>query len=473
MVLILLCIGALSYLNIRRQAVQQLVRGYQDKAEEKLNNIDSSISEIERMLHYLSRNPVMQKVLLDRYDTFLEANNEVAKHVEGHFWYLTTSVNSGIRQIEVISFRDIPSVGGFIYGKEKLKEHDWYEKLIEKKKRILYTEDSKVYLVYPVYSAQGFDMIGAIWVRLDNDHLWQSHKSREGVLGCRFGLDRQDVEQQGELDEGIPVEAKSSETGFYITYAIAGPALLEGGLVMFILVVLGGFAIIFLFLHYTRKINRDYEKNLEEKRKQEYLQAMVLKAQISPHFLYNIMSMINWKAKYSGQDDISQISLELSNFYRTALNRGQEEITVKDELLNIESYLKLKLQLVEIPFTYDIEVESGCDELLMINFILQPIVENAILHGIGNREEGGHIQICVCRQADSLIFTVSDNGQEPVSQEDFFRNTSGYGVRNVHKRIRLKYGEEYGVFMKNTKDGTEVTLKLGILTKNIVSIQEK
>ncbi len=471
--MILLCLGALSYWNTRREATHQLVKGYQDKAEEELNRVDSSILEIERILQYLSKSPVVQKALLNRYETYLEANNDIANHVEGHFWYLTTSVNSGIREIEVISFQDIPRVGNFLYGKDRLAEHDWYDRLREENRRILYTRDRQVYLVYPVYPSQGFSMIGAIWVRLDNEHLWEQRKDRDGILGWEFGLGEDVLQERGNLDRGIPVQAVSEETNFFINYAIAEPTLLEGGLVMLILVMLGGVAIMVLLVYYTRKINADYEKILEEKRKQEYLQAMVLKAQISPHFLYNIMSMINWKAKYSGQEDISRICLELSEFYRTALNRGREEILVRDELLNIESYLKLKQHLVEFPFTYEISVEEGCHELVMINFVLQPIVENAIIHGIGSREEGGHIRIRVWREGEDLLLSVLDNGLEPVSEEDFFGNKSGYGVGNVHKRIQLKYGDAYGVFVKNKPDGTEVLLKVGVLTKSIVIIEKK
>ncbi len=474
-VAILLCIGGLSYLNIRSQAVRQLVKGYQDKATEDIGNIEALIMKIERELHYLSRNPVVQKTLQNRYKTYLEANNEIANHVETHFWYLTTSISSGVKEMEIISFREMPQVGNFIYGKNRLEKFAWYDTLKEEKHRLIYAEGKKVYLVYPIYRIQAYgiqeiEMIGAIWVRLDIEYLWQKKKDGEAILGWQLKQAEEILQEKGSLTSGLLVQAESEGTGFRIAYAVARPALLEGGLVMLILVVFGGVAIIVLFLHYTAKMNEDYEKILEEKRKQEYLQAMVLKAQISPHFLYNIMSMINWKAKYSGQEDISRICVDLSNFYRTALNRGKEEITIKDELLNIESYLKLKQHLVEIPFTYQIDIEPDCESLKIINFILQPIVENAILHGIGKREEGGRIRISVKREEEAVLLAVWDNGPELVSKEDFFGNKSGYGIHNVNKRIQLKYGEDYGIFLKNDENGTEVTLRVGVLTKNIVII---
>lgn len=442
------------------QSEKQLLAFYQDKAEEELRAMDHSVQEIERELHFIAMNPVVQKTLQDQYETFLEANNEVSTYIETRFWYLMTSGTSGIQKLEILSFRDIPNVGSFIFGKGRTETYPWYPAFLREQRQFLYVEGTSIYLVYPIYQEGALELIGAIWVELDQENLWNQQLGDPEVLGRKFDLDHTVLLEQGKHTDGFGVEAVSEETGFHLQYALKRPVLFEGGLVLLILVITGGIVLIILFLHYTDQMKTEYGKILEARKKQEYLQLLVLKAQISPHFLYNIMSMINWKAKYSGQDDISQICRELSDFYRTALNKGQEEITVTDELLNTESYLKLKQHLVEIPFTYQIDVAEGCGNLWIINFILQPIVENAIIHGIGNLESDGRIRISVEQREGDVLIKVQDNGDQPVSQEQFFANKNGYGIKNVNERIQLRYGSDYGVFLNRSDFGTEVLLKI-------------
>lgn len=460
MIGVLLCLGGLSYWNTRVQSEKQLLAFYQDKAEEGLRATDHSVREVERELHFIAMNPVVQKTLQDQYGTYLEANNEVSTYVETRFWYLTTSETSGIQKLEILFFRDIPNVGNFIFGRERAEAHPWYPSFLQKQRRLLYAEGTSVYLVYPIFQDGTLEMIGAIWVELDQENLWEHRLEDPAILGREFGLEHTVLLKQGKPTGGIRIEATSKETGFRLQYVVKRSPLLEGGLVLLILVITGGIVLIILFFHYTDQMKTEYGKILEGRKKQEYLQLLVLKAQISPHFLYNIISMINWKAKYSGQEDISRICRELSDFYRTALNKGQEEITVTDELLNTESYLKLKQQLVEIPFAYQIDIDEGCGNLWIINFILQPIVENAIIHGIGNLEGGGRIRISVEQMEGNILIKVEDNGNQPVSQEQFFANKNGYGIKNVNERIQLKYGSGYGVFLSRSDFGTEVLLKI-------------
>ena len=470
---ILLGLGIASYLNARTQTVKQLEKCYQDIATQEIRSLDRSVQEIERELHGISRNPVIQKTLQNQYATYLAANNDVAKFVETRFWYLTTSTSSGIEELEIISLTDIPKVGYFIYGRSRLEVHDWYKTLEDDSREFLYEKDGEAFLVYPIYKTQFLDTIGLIWVRLDIEYLRRPDLTADSVSGWELCLHGKSLATRGNAaavtsegvigDNSMQVSAESSSTGFSIRYTVKKPAIWEGAFAMLILVVIAGIAILVLFLYYSKRLGRDYQAIMEEKKKQEYLQAMVLKAQISPHFLYNVMSMINWKAKYSGQEDISMICRELSDFYRTSLNKGREEITVRDELLNIESYLKLKQYLVEIPFTYRIEIDEELKDLYIIGFILQPIVENAIIHGIGQLERDGHIVIRIEKDGNDLLLKVRDNGKAGISNESFFANKSGYGVRNVHKRLRLKYGEDYGVFLNENCEETEVILRVGIL----------
>ena len=211
-------------------------------------------------------------------------------------------------------------------------------------------------------------------------------------------------------------------------------------------------------------INVVYEGKLKEK---EY-QMKALQAQINPHFLYNTLSMINWKAIAAGNDDISAITLSLASFYRTALNKGSNILKVSSELENVRSYLKIQLFMHD----YEFDVVENIDEEILeynsLNLILQPVVENAIGHGIELKEDGrGVITINGCLKDGCVVFEIIDNGagMEPDKAVQILSDTSkGYGVRNVNERIKLYYGEEYSIRIESEPGrGTKVIIRIPAL----------
>ncbi|MEG1892236.1 MAG: histidine kinase, partial [Clostridia bacterium] len=150
-----------------------------------------------------------------------------------------------------------------------------------------------------------------------------------------------------------------------------------------------------------------YKNELE---KNEYKQRL-LSAQINPHFLYNSLSLINSKAILSGRTDISETAILLSRFYRTALNRGNDLTQLENELNNIKAYVRLQQLLCSMGFEVLYRVDETLMQVLIPNFILQPIVENAIEHGLKNSRKANRIlTICVSRREDMLALCVEDNG---------------------------------------------------------------
>lgn len=131
-------------------------------------------------------------------------------------------------------------------------------------------------------------------------------------------------------------------------------------------------------------ITEVYEGRIHQK---EY-EMRALRAQINPHFLYNSLSLINWKAIESGQEDISRITLELSNYYRTSLNKGRNTLTLEQELSNVRSYLQIQQLMHDGDFDVEIDVAAEILQYESLNLILQPLVENAIDHGIDLKTEG-------------------------------------------------------------------------------------
>ena len=199
--------------------------------------------------------------------------------------------------------------------------------------------------------------------------------------------------------------------------------------------------------------------------KQQRLEMEALQAQINPHFLYNTLSMINWKAIAAGEEDISRTTLALSDFYRTTLNRGQQMIPVEGEIKNIQSYLQIQLMMHDFEFSVLYDVRLGQDVYYMPKLILQPIVENAIEHGLDVKEEGEKIlRIRAWEQPEHIVFTVADNGvgmDEQTLQKLEKTHTTGYGVNNVNDRLILLYGEKSRLRMKSRVGvGTVVRIEI-------------
>ena len=195
-----------------------------------------------------------------------------------------------------------------------------------------------------------------------------------------------------------------------------------------------------------------------------------LQAQINPHFLYNSLSLINWKAIEANEKDISKITLALSKFYRTALNKGNNVLPLEDEISNVKSYLDIQLMMHD----YEFDVEMDIDERMYYydtpNLILQPLIENAIDHGVDLKTEGrGKIIIRGWSEGETMYLSVEDNGvgmEEEVAKTIITQKSKGYGVRNVNERIKLIYGQEYGLAIKSkVGEGTTITVKLPIVIR--------
>lgn len=196
---------------------------------------------------------------------------------------------------------------------------------------------------------------------------------------------------------------------------------------------------------------------------QKEAELKALQAQINPHFLYNTLSLINWKALAAGEEDISRMTLALSTFYRTALNRGRNVLQVETELSNTRAYLEIQSMLHDGDFDYEIEAQTEILQCESLNLILQPLVENAIHHGIEEKTDGrGKISVRGWKEDNCVWFMVEDNGvgmEQEVADKILTMESKGYGVRNVDERIRLCYGEKYAMKVESVVGkGTKMTI---------------
>lgn len=220
------------------------------------------------------------------------------------------------------------------------------------------------------------------------------------------------------------------------------------------------------FKHMVARIQNLIEEVYKSKIAQQEFEMKALQAQINPHFLYNSLSLINGKAIMSEQEDISRMAQLLSTFYRTTLNKGKNTISVQDELANTKSYIDIQKMMHANSFDVSYDIEETALTCQMINLLLQPLVENGICHGIDHKETTGRGHLFIsCKVIQNLIiFTITDNGCGMTAEKlDMLltAETDGYGVYNVHQRIQLYYGTEYGLeYESSLHKGTRVILTI-------------
>lgn len=201
------------------------------------------------------------------------------------------------------------------------------------------------------------------------------------------------------------------------------------------------------FTRMMDEINKLISQVYEAKIKLQKTEMKALQAQINPHFLYNSLSIINWKALEADNEEISRITLALSTYYRTSLNKGETMTIAANEIRNIDAYLQIQLIMHDNSFQVIKEIQEDALSYSVPKLILQPLVENAIEHGLDvSEKEEKWLKISVCKEKDALIMAVEDNGMgmsEEQAKSIITYRSKGYGVRNVNDRITLLYGEEY------------------------------
>lgn len=208
----------------------------------------------------------------------------------------------------------------------------------------------------------------------------------------------------------------------------------------------------------------------EEKRKYEF---QALQAQINPHFLYNTLDSIIWMAE-AKNPDVVPMTEALAKLFRISLNKGNEFISIKDEMEHVKNYLIIQSMRYTDKFSYDIQIAEDALVCRTVKLVVQPIVENSIYHGIKKKRGKGEIHIAVWIENEKLLISVRDDGNG-MSQEiceailikdSSFENSSGsgIGVKNVNERIQLYFGTEYGLsYTSVLGEGTTAILTLPII----------
>lgn len=201
----------------------------------------------------------------------------------------------------------------------------------------------------------------------------------------------------------------------------------------------------------SERLNETLERVYKAEIDKKSAELKALQAMINPHFLYNCLSSVKWKAIRKGDDEISSIIGLIAKFYRTALNNGRQVTSVKNELENIQAYLEIQKATHDNSFDTEYTIEEESLSYSMLNFLLQPIVENAVKHGIDYFEQNegrGKVRIVFFTEDAYLIFRIFNNGpkiDEEYLKGVFNKRETGYGISNIIERISMYYGGDCGI----------------------------
>ena len=201
-----------------------------------------------------------------------------------------------------------------------------------------------------------------------------------------------------------------------------------------------------------------------------------LQAQINPHFLYNTLDSIAWLCEDGRNEEAQEMVNALARLFRISISKGHELIPIEREIQHTESYLKIVNFRYKNQFTYSIHMDEACLPYYCNKITLQPIIENAIYHGINRMVEVGKIEIRIESEGEDIVLTVRDNGvgmsQEKCEEilhhgaEGGRKTGIGIGIKNVNDRIKIYFGEEYGITIKSGLDeGTSVMIRIPKLTE--------
>ena len=221
------------------------------------------------------------------------------------------------------------------------------------------------------------------------------------------------------------------------------------------------------------------DKQIKDQKSLHRAELELLQAQINPHFLYNTLDSIVILAESEREEDVVNMVTSLSTFFRNSLSNGKDIIPLRAELAQATSYLEIQQIRYSDIMTYNISVPEDMLDITVPKLILQPIIENALYHGIKNRRGRGTIDITGEKDPDNILLKVKDNGagMSPEQLEElqngiYQEHHNGLGLKNVFQRIQLYCGEDYGLTFKSTQgEGTEVTISLP--AEGVAGIQEE
>ena len=497
----LIIIGTLFFSQIKHSVIQQVQISTSNTIDLATSSLDSNIKIYNNLSDYLAYNETVANIVSNDINNQFDFYKELDKTLDPMLLSVA-NFHTDLEQVTIYARDDIVRHGSTLAPITQIENESWFAQASHSDTPVwIINKDKKeVINVRKMPTLERKGILGILYIKMNYDQLFKSFNDVKGMV-------------KRKADNVI--YKKSHETNWKVYYyhsrdSLSDSRLSEAAnfLVLVMLVTIVATAItlwatskfivsrlealrnnitlvekgklevmvqsqdrdeigqlITGFGHMINRIKFLIEEVYESKLAQKNYEMRALQQQINPHFLYNTLSMINFMAIESGQNDISKITLALSDFYRTALNKGHNTTSLADELKNMNAYLDIQQMMHDYEFDLDIEIDDDIMDYETPNLILQPIVENAIGHGIDLLEDRkGVLKVYATVDEENVYIMVEDNGvgmdQETINTM-LSQNSKGYGMRNVNQRIKLLYGEEYGLHIESiVGQGSVVIIRL-------------
>lgn len=494
-----------------------------DTIKRNVLDIDNKAEQCENSINYLASNYSLQEFLKIEPTEYVKKNEKAS--TAGSLIYNTLLSNQYFSKIHVYADKGSAALSSLVMAVDDAQEEKWYNETKDVAGTLWWKTENEFFITRSIRDYYSQETIAVIKINIDEEKLLEeSYSIFEGMpiaVEIRDGkekiADYRVMEWKGS-DEDYHIEEHLGIGDWVITYTVGrtyfisylNSKLVTPGIIILVLLSAVWIAIELcsnimfreikqlaaevnrigegdietsvtvssgdeigqlagrideMLIKMRRLINEVYKGELEKKD----LELNLLQSKISPHFLYNNLSAINWIAIEKGEDQIYEIATQMAIFYRTALNKGIHIDKMKVELENIKSYIHLQLLAHENSFDVTYRVEKNLTECMVPIFIMQPLVENAIEHGIDQlRDKRGKIEIEVLEKNGVIHIKIRDNGEElfhRCGRAELKREEWGYGIANVDSRIKLLCGEKYGVSIRADENGTlsEIIFKEGYL----------
>ncbi len=495
----------------------------EDTVKRNIIDINNKVEQCENSINYLVSNYSLQEFLNIEPTEYVKKNEKAAS--AGSLIYNTLLSNQYFSKIYVYTDRKAAALSALVMEVNDAQEEKWYKETEAASGTLWWKTEDEMFITRSIRNYYSKETLAVIKINIDEGHILdESYSIFEGMpISIKISNGDETVAeyQTGQWEQGSKnyriVDsllagnwkiAYDISDKYFISYRdrrLVGP-----GLVIVLLLIAVWMAvelcsnILFqeikqlvaevdkigegdintpvtilsndeigylagqidkMMIKMRRLINEVYKGELEKKD----LELNLLQSKISPHFLYNNLSAINWIAIEKGEDQIYEITTQMAIFYRTALNKGKHIDKMRVEIENIKAYINLQLLAHENSFDVIYRMDDSLMECMTPIFIMQPLVENAIEHGIDQlREKRGKIEIDVLKEDGVIRMRVHDNGEELFRKRgtrELGEGEWGYGITNVHNRIRLLCGKEYGVSIRADEDGTysEIVFREGYL----------
>ncbi|MEK8215450.1 sensor histidine kinase [Paenibacillus sp. FSL L8-0463] len=513
----LLLLGGYSYYS-SLEFVSKQIRQELNNAVARVNlEIETKLYQCESTLSFVVNNYSFQDFLLPSETRTPLETTQIADMYIGPFLYNAYLSNSYTDKLEIYTFNKLPVLSALIKPSAAVQEKDWYAEILNSSAYYWWTEDSHLYVGKRIQNSITRETLGLARMRIKDELFTDSYHSfinpPSQIKISLHGSPEVNVYPENSIKTSYSYTGLLAPLKWEVTYYFSKENLasfpyrqflLNLSVIVICLIMVTALIHvlsrslmkrIFVLAHQMKKVRQGTldiqidttykdeigilaqsfqamisqlnffieDRYINELHRKE-LEFRILQEKINPHFLYNILSSINWIAIENNQPKISKITNNLATFYRTALNQGKDISTLRIELENIKSYISLQQIARDDPFEMEYDVSPILLDQLVPNFILQPLVENAFEHGINTlRGPIGRITIQTEDLDNYYHIKIIDNGTELFHKygEGFLDESHyGYGLQNIKERIRLKIGADSSLHIQIGSQHTAAIITL-------------